>query len=155
MSPGSAIRRRLERGVELPSYCACCLSCVEGEDARVPLRRGLAIPWCEDCRHHAAMARVDRMLRWLLRGTWGLAGLCLAASFVTTGRRQLFLRVAVATFLFLGLGLAGISRVRVHERREACRADGPPVKLLSEDAAGWLVELSSPEFVALLDEDGR
>jgi hypothetical protein len=29
------------------------------------------------------------------------------------------------------------------------------VRLVSEEAGGWLVELSSPEFAALLDEDGR
>lgn len=133
----------------MPRYCACCLLSLERASAT---RRGLELPWCEDCRQHTSMHKLHRGARWGKLVAWALALLLLVASLAPGIHWILWLRGMVITFVFLGMALSALGRLRLEERKESCRASGPPLDVLAHDAAGWTVECASPEYALLLLE---
>ena len=152
MPSAKPVRVRLPgRSVTFPRLCACCLLSLEELPEQARAADELSTPWCQDCRHHSAMRKVDRALRTVKLGSWSLMVLCIAVSFAVRGLPQLFLRITAASLLLLAGGLTGLSRIHFEDRKETCTAPGIPVRAMPGGDALEL-ECDNPDFASLLVE---
>jgi hypothetical protein len=138
-----------QAGLRWPRYCACCLLALDAPGQ--PGADGLEVPWCDDCRRHSGMRRVEGGVRWARRGSWAVAALGLALWFTPIRPRWYFLGLS-GTFFFLALGLAAMARLKLEDRKESCAAAGPPVRLVGRTAQALELECDNADFAGLLAE---
>ena len=143
------------RPVRWPRYCACCLLSLD-EPARAGAD-GLAVPWCDDCRAHSRMRKVDRFVRWARNASWTLAVLLvgLGSLPLLRGRTRWLVLGSGGTFFFLALGLTAVARLKLEDRKESCATSGPPVRLVARTVAGTEVECDNGDFASLLAEENQ
>ncbi|MBI5546711.1 MAG: hypothetical protein HY901_22740 [Deltaproteobacteria bacterium] len=152
MTSAMPVRLRLSQpSPVVPRYCACCLLWL---DSQPPVRiQGFEVPWCEDCRRHSSMRKAHRGAAAARSLAWGLALACvLGFVAVGSGGRRIWLGAMAVTLLFLGMGLSALTRLRLEDRKESCAASGPPLRVLSRDGSGWVLECDNADFALLLAE---
>lgn len=143
------VRVRLPMSPRFPAYCACCLL---AQDAPGRPVAGLAVPWCEDCRRHVSLRRVDRGAGWGKLVAWALAVILLLPAAFARGWHAWGFRIGTVTFFFLGVALSALSHLRLEDRKETCASFGVPVRVVERDATGMVLECDNPDFASPLRE---